>query len=218
MASIDDVKDKQLLQEYRKLLLANETTGWSRFDDLVFKITAGGLGLSLALLGAMRDTDPTDLRWMFAAWLLSALTLIALLVSVITGQYGLRSQIAHIDAGTFRQVRWPDGVGALTPWLNHLAAISCAGALLCLLIFAAINIPGDRHMARSSSGNFRGSGQVSPQAPAQSAQTSGSEQRGQVSPQAPAPQPTSGTIVLPGGAGQVSPQAPPPASTPPPSK
>jgi hypothetical protein len=198
------------ISEFRKLLQDLETKGWARFDDLLFKVSAGGLALSLTLVGVLRDFGPTGLPWMFGAWSFWALTILLLLISLQTGQYGLRSQIAHLDAGTYYQVKRPEGIGVLTPWLNHLATASCGGALLCLVVFAGVNISGGP-MAGT---NLRTGGNVSPQAPASTVQTGGMEHRGQVAPQAPAlAQPTSVTITVPGGAGQVAPQAP---QTPPP--
>jgi hypothetical protein len=200
-------------RDFRKLLQDCETKGWTRFDDLVFKIAAGGLALSITLLGLLRDAAPSGLVWMFAAWSMWGATLIALLFSVLTGQYGLRTQIAHLDAGTYYDVKRPEGrLGALTPWLNYAAIGACGLGLSCLLVFAVVNVSGARSMSDSTT-RIR-EGQVAPQAPLQTTQVNaGVDQKGQVSPQAPAPSPT---IIVPGGAGQVAPQAPPPTSTPPP--
>src|SRR5262249_18859790 len=107
------------LADFRKHLQTCEAKGWEHFDDVVFKIAAGGLALSLTLLGLMKNVTPSSMRWIFSAWFLWALTLLLLMFSVLTGQLGLRSQIRHVDRGTYRKAKRPEGrCGALTPWLN----------------------------------------------------------------------------------------------------
>lgn len=204
-------------KEFRKLLQDCETKGWARFDDLVFKVSAGGLALSMTLLGLLRDSDPAGVVWMFGAWLFWGATLLVLVISVWTGQYGLRSQIAHLDAGTYYHVKRPQGrFGVLTERLNHATIVCCGLGLLCMLVFAVLNLSGGRSMTRTTStGELRTGGQVAPQAPQapiQTTQMTGVDQRGQVSPQAPAP--ASNTVTLPGGAGQIAPQAPSATTTP----
>jgi hypothetical protein len=210
MSAVGDQQGTDL-RDFRKLLQDCETKGWTRFDDLVFKIAAGGLALSMTLLGLLRESLPAGLVWMFTAWALWGATLLALLVSVLTGQFGLRAQIAHLDAGTYYSVKQPEGrLGALTPWLNYAATAACGLALFSLLVFAVVNLSGARSMTQRQSQESKG--MVAPQAPVQQA-TQSSDSRGQVTPQAPPP--TSNTITVPGGAGQVAPQAPPPSAPPP---
>lgn len=49
---------------FRKLLQDQETKGWSRFDDLLFKLSAGGIGASLICSGSCRTPSSlSDAGW-----------------------------------------------------------------------------------------------------------------------------------------------------------
>lgn len=217
---------------FRAHLQSCESKGWEHFDDIVFKIAAGGLAISVTFLGVARGINPASMPWMFGAWTCWSISLLALMLSTRTAQTGLRSQIARWDAGTYYTTDHPEGrIGHLTPRLNDVATVGCALGLVSLVVFALINLSGGMNMANND-GATRSirEGQQAPQAPwAQKGQVAAQaphwDQRGQVAPQAPAPQapapnvspaapivsvPAGGTT--PPGAGQVAPQAPPAGS------
>jgi hypothetical protein len=203
---------RERLGDFRKHLQSCEADGWDHFDDVVFKISAGGLALSVTLLGVTKDVRSASMPWVYAAWVLWGLTLLVMMISVLSAQSGLRSQITHVDAGDYYQHAHPEGHwGSFTPWLNRAAATLCGVALCCLIVFAFTNASRSSVMSKEN-GGLKDLGRVAPQAPRNQAITSGDlSQRGQVTPQAPAQVPTT---VAPGsshpGAGQVAPQAPPP--------
>jgi hypothetical protein len=145
LASVGDTSRiasaKPDLTEFRKHLQACEAKGWEHLDDVVFKIAAGGLALSLTLLGLTKNVTPFSMKVMFGVWACLALALLALMFSVLTGQEGLRSQITRVDEGDYYHVAHPEGkLGQMTPWLNRLAIASCAFGLLLLMVFAISNL------------------------------------------------------------------------------
>jgi hypothetical protein len=205
--------DIPVIADFRKHLAGCEAKGWEHFDDVVFKIAAGGLALSVTLLSVARNVQPSSMPCIYMSWVLWSLTLLLLLVSVLTGQEGLRSQIAHLDAGDYYDHRRPEGRwGSLTPWLNRAAAGAAVLGICCVIVFALRNISGGTIVSTNDSGR-RDLGQVFPQAPQNPAasvpqSTAGAgHERGQVAPQAPTP--TTVSPIIQTGAGQVAPQAPP---------
>jgi hypothetical protein len=138
--------DNPAVLEFRKLLQSCETKGWEHFDDLAFKISAGGLALSLTLLGIMKNVAPTSIAWMFVAWVCWAVSLLALMLSISTAQSGLRSQIRHLDMGDYYELQpgeRPEGMlGGLTSWLNHFVTGTSMLGLICLMVFALMNMAG----------------------------------------------------------------------------
>ena len=128
--------------KFRDHLQSSEGRGWEHFDDVVFKIAAGGLALSITLLGVMKDSVvPASMWWVFTAWIFWSISLLLIMLSVRTAQQGLRSQIARWDAGNYYQPPLPEGkIGGLTPWLNDAALLAGAIGLIALIMFAYLNL------------------------------------------------------------------------------
>lgn len=192
--------------KFREHLQTLEGDGWRHFDDFVFKTSAGGIALSVTFLG-VAEVSPSP--WMFASWMFWAFSLMAVLVSIWTGQFGLREQISRWDAGTYyRSANPAGGWGRATSPLNMAALIGSMLGLACLLWFAYVNISSGGITVRESTPLREGT--MVPQAPPDTS--------GIVSPQAPAQFVNPSSVPLgPGtypGAGVVPPQAPP-APTPP---
>ena len=201
------------MAEHRKVCQDCEVKGWAPLDDMVFKIAGGGLALSLTLLGVTKSVNPASMRWLFGAWICWGITLLAVPLSMLTGQLGLRSQIRHIDVGDYRRTKHPEGVGVLTPLLNAVAILGCTIGQLLLVWFALLNLAGRVTTVadEKTSTTFRAGGQVAPQAPTPAATKvmMPTETRGQLAPQAA---PISIAPITQTGAGQVAPQAPPPTA------
>lgn len=210
MVPLDD--DAARLADHRKVCQDCEVKGWGPLDGMLFKISGGGLALSLTLLGVTKNVNPASMRWLFAAWICWGIALLAVPLSMLTGQLGLRSQIAHIDAGDYRRTKNPQGIGAWTPALNAIAICGSTLGQVFLVWFALLNLSGRiPTVADEKSPTLRTGGQVAPQAPTPAAATKvmiPSETRGQVAPQVA---PISIAPITPVGGGQVAPQAPPPA-------
>ena len=50
------------LADYRRTLVESETRAWDHFDDLVFKISAGSLVISVTFIGTVKLTSPGHTR------------------------------------------------------------------------------------------------------------------------------------------------------------
>ena len=126
---------------FRAHLQSIEARGWERLDDFTFKICAGGMALSVTLLGVLREHEVGAVPLVFFAWGCWTVSLFCVLFSVWAGQRGLRSQIGHWDRGDYYQVKNPEGaVGRLTPSLNMAAMICCSIGLGFLFAFAVANL------------------------------------------------------------------------------
>ena len=86
-----------VLADHRRHCQDLEGKGWSHLDEMVFKVSAGGLAISVTLLSVTEAVAAASMGWIYGAWALWAVSLLALMVSICTGQAGLRSQIHHID-------------------------------------------------------------------------------------------------------------------------
>jgi hypothetical protein len=130
------------LTRYRELLQKCDVEGWDHFDDLLFKVAAGALALSVTLLGVLDDrVAPASMKWAFFAWGFLGASLFLLLLSVLAAQFAVRKAIANIDKGTFYATDRPEGIfGALVNPLNGLAILFCFGGILCLMRFAGLNV------------------------------------------------------------------------------
>lgn len=127
--------------EFRKHLQTCEAKGWERFDDTAFKMAAGGLALSLTLAGVTKNLQPASMYWVFGAWVCWSVSLLVILISIWTGQQGLRSQIAHRDTGDYYTTKHAAGVfGRVTPALNLVAIATCGGGLVCIVLFTLKNL------------------------------------------------------------------------------
>ena len=145
-----------------------EAAGWSHFDDVVFKIAAGGLALSVTFLGVTKEVNPASMPWVFGSWGALTFALLILLLSICSAQIGLRTQIANWDAETYYGNPHPEGsTGRLTPWLNALSAAACIVGLIGLVGFAVVNLRSRTTMTQKadSSSVDVNKGVVSPQAP-----------------------------------------------------
>jgi len=188
---------KAQLADARTRLQEDERKGWQHLDNVVFKIAAGGLAVSVTFLGVTSGTAPGSMPWVYVAWVLWVVSLASLMLSVVTGQLGLRSMIRHIDAGSFDRTTSPEGrLGACTPALNNVAVATCGIGLVCLLIFAVMNVSGGNTMTEKIS------------------VPDNLGQRGQVAPQVQPAQPVFVPDTPGAGGGQVAPQVPPPTTAP----
>jgi hypothetical protein len=126
---------------HRDNLQKLENEGWTHFDDLIFKLAAGALAISVTFLGVL-ETPPQAMQAMFAAWvfLVGALTL--LLLSVVTSQMAHRRAIREIDK---TKAFVPGGGGRwdmATVVFNIFAGFFCFLGLLSVVMFALLNIGG----------------------------------------------------------------------------
>jgi len=127
--------------QFRQHLQTCEGQGWNHFDDVVFKIAAGGLALSVTFLGVTDQVESATMPWVFGAWGFWAISLLAILFSIRTAQSALRSQIAHWDAGSYYDTKRPEGrAGWWTSRLNDVAAATCGLGLVFLIVFAFLNL------------------------------------------------------------------------------
>ena len=132
---------------HRDIMQASEIRGWDHFDDVVFKIAAGGLAVSVTFIGVMKGAPKGQalsmMPWMFAAWICWASSLALLLLSVCAAQGSLREQIDRWDNGTYYDTSHPEGhVGRAIIWMNRGAAYVTIFGLACLIVFAVGNLVG----------------------------------------------------------------------------
>lgn len=108
------------------------------FDKAIMTLAAGALGLSIAFVHDLAP-NPQTVAVLGVAWLMFAMSLLAVMVSFLSSQSALRREIGAIDSGTVLMT--PGGTpGKMTLGLNILAAVSLIIGVFSLVVFALINI------------------------------------------------------------------------------
>jgi hypothetical protein len=112
------------------------------YDRAVMTLASGTLALSVTFA---HNIAPTPVAWsrnlLVGSWALLGLALIAILISLLTSQGGLRRAIADVDAGNEAALRKPGGLRALiTERLNVLAGGSFVVGLGLFAYYAFVNI------------------------------------------------------------------------------
>lgn len=178
--------DQKKVADHRKELQTRQGDAWNHLDDYAFKTAAGGLAVSLTLLGLGRDTVTAQaLWWMYGAWVFWTTALIFVVVSIWWGALGLRKQIHHIDQGDYEVDGSTSGyLGRATLWLNGFSALCVLVGLVFLFKFAVLNM----EASVTNESKLKTGGQAPVQAPAVQhaiVPESGLTQKGQPSLQAP---------------------------------
>lgn len=128
----------------RKSLITTELDVSSRFDKSVLTLSGGSLLLSMTFVKDIAE-NPNLTCILLLAWLLLALAICLMLVSLLTSQSALRRQreildenLANPEAAAKIENKW----AVVTNWLNWSSIIVFIAGVICLSLFVAANLPG----------------------------------------------------------------------------
>jgi len=128
----------------RKSLITTELDVSSRFDKSVLTLSGGSLFLSMTFVKEIAKT-PNLTCMLLLAWLLFALAICLMLVSLLTSQSALRRQRKILDdnlATPEASATHRNQLGVVTHWLNVSSIIAFIVGVVCLSLFVAANLPG----------------------------------------------------------------------------
>lgn len=129
------------LTEYRKALVDAERKSQEDFDKTVLSLSGGALGISFVFLKDVIGSEPVHSpSFLLGAWVLWALSSLAVLISFYTSHLALRVAIAQVDAGNIHVSR-PGGLAnRVTAGLNALGAIAFFLGVCSITLFAGENL------------------------------------------------------------------------------
>jgi hypothetical protein len=134
-------KPENPLLEYRKWLVAAEQKSQEDFDKTVLSLSGGALGISFVFLKDVIGPNPIQSpTLLFLAWVAWALSTFAVLLSFHLSHLALRKAIAQVDAGSIHQQKAGGVFSSLTKWLNLSGAILFLVGVLCITMFASVNL------------------------------------------------------------------------------
>lgn len=128
----------------RKSLISTELDVSSRFDKSVLTLSGGTLLFSMTFVKGIAE-NPDLTCMLLLAWLLLALAICLMLVSLLTSQSALRCQRKILDASLGERHiadTSRNSLAVVTHWLNVSSIVAFIAALICLALFVAANLPG----------------------------------------------------------------------------
>jgi hypothetical protein len=137
----DNDPDAEAQAAYRQWLVTAEHDASRDFDRAVMTLAGGALGLSVTFIHEIVARPvPCSVVWLGLAWGCLALSLLAILVSILTSQHALRLAIKQVDDQTVHRVHRPGGwLSGVTEGLNVTAALALVLGLMFLVVFALLN-------------------------------------------------------------------------------
>jgi len=137
----DDTSSR--LRTYRDRLVQAYLELSKAYDKAVMTLSAGTLAISLTFVKDVINTPrPGTVIFLALAWTALAVSIVAILISMLTSQWALRKTIEQVDRGQERQLRAEPGGwrSRLTAWLNVGAAVGFVLGVALLAWFAIANI------------------------------------------------------------------------------
>jgi hypothetical protein len=94
------------LADYRKLLEQAYDKQSEAYDKTVIALSGGALGISMTFLHEIVPSPLGGTLWLLgAAWSAFAFSILAILVSILTGQWALRRAMCQVDLESTRRRR-----------------------------------------------------------------------------------------------------------------
>lgn len=137
----DDIKQADLMTDYRKWLVAAEQKSQEDFDKTVLSLSGGALGISFVFLKDVIGPRPLVLSgFLLAAWLAWAFSTFSVLISFYLSHLALRCAIAQVDDGTIHEQQPGGTFACLTAMLNAMGALLFLVGVCCITVFAGANL------------------------------------------------------------------------------
>jgi len=129
------------LDEYRNFLSNAEQAASTSYDKAVMTLAGGAFGLSFVFLkDFLGPAKPQGMGLLISGWVLLALSIVSILVSILTGRWSLRKAISQLDQQKIYSEKPGAWLSLLTETLNVLAAVFFVGGVAFLAWFAVKNV------------------------------------------------------------------------------
>jgi hypothetical protein len=138
---MDEQKQSNGLNEYRNWLIRARHQTIAAYDRAVFVLAGGALGLSLTFVREIAPIPrPCSIPWLGASWFLFVLSLISTFCSLLTSQHAFLVAIRQVDEGVIYTSEPGGRLQTATTMLNVSSAVFFVAGVICLVIFALVNI------------------------------------------------------------------------------
>ena len=129
------------IDRYRKFLVQADHKASEAYDKAVMTLSGGTLAISLTFIKDVVPTPQAGTTWLlFAAWEFLALSITAILASMLTSQWALRKAIDQVDRDEIRR-RTPGGWFTwITSGLSIIAGLAFVLGVVFLARFAISNM------------------------------------------------------------------------------
>jgi hypothetical protein len=128
--------------DYRGFLQGAIHAASRDFDRTVLTLSGGAFAVSVAFIQSIAP-QPVHLWSVLSAWILFAVSLVGILISIPTSGASMRSALNQLDEGTTLDRAAPAGIlGRVTGWLNLAAAGAFVAGVAFLIAFVLLNLKG----------------------------------------------------------------------------
>lgn len=109
------------------------------YDQTIITLSGGGLGLSLTFYKNIVPEHPTCKCLLIQAWIIWALSIVAILISFNTSQYALRKAIDQLDDGSIHDKPAGGWMNSATAILGIVGGVCFILGIILLASFIVIN-------------------------------------------------------------------------------
>ena len=125
----------------RQHLIDLQSKAQEAYDQTLFKLSGGALGLSFIFVRQIAGDQPHMIWALGLAWMLWILSLASVLASHFTSARAMDRAIVQLDTGRASDGGWFDKI---TAWLNPVGGVAFGLAALFAGFFMITNLGGDR--------------------------------------------------------------------------
>jgi hypothetical protein len=129
------------LSAHRRRLIEADHKASEIYDKTILTLSGGALAVSFAFLkDIVPHPDPSTVWRLAWGWTALVASLVAILLSMLFGRWGLRRQVKQVDMGKIWSEHPGGWASRLTSWLNVIAAAAFVIGVGLLVWFAVANL------------------------------------------------------------------------------
>ena len=125
----------------RKLLIEGEAQVSARFDNGMLTLSGGSLLLSMTFIKEVIEGVPCSIWSIIIAWLMFAITITMILVSLVSSQKAFRRQRDILDKDiSENQDDGSNLANTATKWLNNISIVTFIIGVMFFAVFVVNNM------------------------------------------------------------------------------
>lgn len=129
------------LQAYRNWLVESDRASSDAYDKAVMTLSGGALAISLTFVkDVVKTPQPETVDLLAYAWSCLAVSIVAILISMLTSQWALRRAIQQVDQGKIYQQKPGSWLAIITMILSTSAGAAFVGGIFFLARFSIQNM------------------------------------------------------------------------------
>lgn len=128
-------------ERYIMQLSSLELESQRSYDKAILTLSGGALGVTISFLkNVLRNSTPTAMVFLFAAWVCWGLSLASVLYSFYSSNLALRKAISQADRGTISEQQPGGAYDVTTAILNGASGILFLAGIFLFVYFAYANM------------------------------------------------------------------------------